>query len=683
MKKLLSFALSAILLTGCDSFNEESDEFTIPPKPGDVAFTASVGSDTSRPGSLDPADFGFGWQAGDEIHVALDDASAMQPFAVAEAGSDGKAVLTGGLKWPDFNTEHRFFARYGGSYTAPHVKVPGPDFTADGTSTEHVRQSLFLVARSEKITSPGENESELSQVELEFHNVMSVIRFRVATVSRAVTIGGITVETENAVFPTDGRIDVTASGSDFGKILSTQTSNVKKAQLTIDGNPTLPVVDQSVVDDPAGAADDKFLSFWLPLAAQGDTGEFKVTVGTSAGGIEFPIAPARLEAGKQYVYSLVVDASQGGGEWDGVSVTEPRSEGDTYYISTGAELAWFGANGNGGTNDFTGKTLVLTNDIDMGNKDWGKAYHIGGNNASTAFKGTFDGQGFGIRNLRVVITGNTDGLFRSNGGIIKNLSILSGEIVGDPVTARSHVGVIAGRNDGGAIINCHNYVDIEVSNITTIGGIVGMSGRSGSTVGYVKGCTNHGNITVTASGASRVGGIVGYTENPVSGQNGIVGCVNYGDITGLSAVGGICGHMKWGTMTACYNVGKVTGTTPASGIGGVVGTTESSNNTITACYNIGLVSGETAVGAVCGSNPGSTVRTSYWGGESALLNGIGDGKGADGVTRFGAEGEGTGWPTAQLEGWTLSTDGGYWLDLRTWSGGGSGQQYPELAPVTE
>lgn len=682
MKKLLSFALSAILLTGCDSFNEESDEFTIPPKPGDVAFTASVGSDISQPGSLDPADFGFGWQAGDEIHVALDDASAMQPFTVAEVGSDGKAVLTGEQKWPDFNTDHRFFARYGGVYTAPHVKVPGPDFTADGTSTEHVRQSLFLFALPEKVASPGEDGPEESQVELEFHNVMSVIQFRVATVSRAVTIGGITVETENAVFPTDGRIDVTASGSDFGKVLSTQTSNVKKALLTINGNPTLPVVDQAVVDDPAGAADDKFLSFWLPLAAQGATGSFTITVGTSAGGIEFPVAPAELKAGRHYVYSLVVDASQGGGEWDGVTKTEPRSEGDTYYISTGAEFAWFGANCSNAATNFEGKTLLLTNDIDLGGKDWGGEYSIGGNAASSAFKGTLDGQGFSIRNLRLVIGRTNEGLFRSNGGVIKNLTIASGEVVGG-TTARTHIGVLVGRNDGGAIINCHNYVDIEVSNITTIGGIVGMSGRSGSTAGYVERCTNHGNITVTASGASRVGGIVGYTENPVSGQNGIVGCVNYGDITGLSAVGGICGHMKWGTMTACYNVGKVTGTTPASGIGGVVGTTESSNNTITACYNIGLVSGETAVGGVCGSNPGSTVRTCYWGGESASLNGIGDGKGADGVTRFGAEGEGTGWPTAQLEGWTLSTDGGYWLDLRTWSGGGADQQYPELAPATE
>lgn len=682
MKKLLPFALCAILLAACDSFNEESDEFTIPPKPGDVTFAAALGSDVSGPGNLNPADFGFGWQAGDEIGVALDDASGMQPFVVGEVNADGKALLEGGLKWPDFNTDHRFFARYGGSYTAPHIKVPGPDFTVEGTSAEHVKKSLFLFARPEKIASPGENESEESLVELEFHNIMSVIRFRVATVSRAVTIGGITVETENAVFPTDGRIDITASGSDFGKVLSTQTSNVKKALLTINGNPTLPMVDQAVADNPEGAADDKFLSFWLPLAAQGETGEFKVTVGTSAGGIEFPIAPTRLEAGKAYVYSLVVDASQGGGEWDGVSVTEPRSEGDTYYISTGAEFAWFGANCSNADTNFEGKTLVLTNDIDMGNKDWGGNYSIGGNNANTAFKGTFDGQGFSIRNLRLLIGRTNEGLFRSNGGVIKNLTIASGEVVGG-TAARTHIGVLVGRNDGGKIINCHNYVDIEVNNITYIGGIVGMSGRSGSTGGYVERCTNHGNITVTSAVVpSRVGGIVGYTENPVSGQNGIVGCVNYGDITGLSSVGGICGHMKWGTMAACYNVGKVTGTIPASGIGGVVGATESSNNTITACYNIGLVSGETAVGAVCGSNPGSTVRTCYWGGESVSLNGIGDGKGADGVTRFGAEGEGTGWPTAQLEGWTLSTDGGYWLELHTWSGG-SGQQYPELAPATE
>ena len=110
MKKLLPFALCAILLAACDSFNEESDEFTIPPKPGDVTFAAALGSDVSGPGNLNPADFGFGWQAGDEIGVALDDASGMQPFVVGEVNADGKALLEGGLKRREL---------YGAPYQSP------------------------------------------------------------------------------------------------------------------------------------------------------------------------------------------------------------------------------------------------------------------------------------------------------------------------------------------------------------------------------------------------------------------------------------------------------------------------------------------------------------------------------------------------------------------------------------
>ena len=71
-------------------------------------------------------------------------------------------------------------------------------------------------------------------------------------------------------------------------------------------------------------------------------------------------------------------------------------DGNTYYITTAAELAWVASQVNGG-NTFEGKTIVLaspTGEFNMGGKFWTP---IG--TSSNPFKGTFNGQGNKITGL--------------------------------------------------------------------------------------------------------------------------------------------------------------------------------------------------------------------------------------------------------------------------------------------
>ena len=98
-----------------------------------------------------------------------------------------------------------------------------------------------------------------------------------------------------------------------------------------------------------------------------------------------------------------------------------------------------------------------------------------------------------------------------------------------------------------------------------------------------------------------VGGIVGF-------NSGIIrNCYNEGMVSSLynndNYLGGICGMNGGGTITGCYNTGKVANAVFGTRAGGICGR---SNNTILNCYNTGSVTGGYMVGGICGSNASST-----------------------------------------------------------------------------
>ena len=98
-----------------------------------------------------------------------------------------------------------------------------------------------------------------------------------------------------------------------------------------------------------------------------------------------------------------------------------------------------------------------------------------------------------------------------------------------------------------------------------------------------------------------VGGIVGV-------NSGIIrNCYNEGMVSSLynndNYLGGICGMNGGGTITGCYNKGKVANSVWGTRAGGICGR---STNKILNCYNTGSVTGGYMVGGICGSNASST-----------------------------------------------------------------------------
>ena len=243
---------------------------------------------------------------------------------------------------------------------------------------------------------------------------------------------------------------------------------------------------------------------------------------------------------------------------------EPADDG-VYQIATANDLREFAQRVNGGKTDANTRA-ELTANIDLSSvcsEEKGTWTPIG-NIESTAYTGTFDGNGKTISGLYISSNADYRGLFGyvGTGGTVQNLSV-SGSVSGG-----RHVGGVVGYNDGGRVENCYNTGSVT-SSVGPVGGVVGYN----SSIGSVKNCYNTGSVT---SSGSLVGGVVGYNDG-----GSVTNSYNTGDVTGGSYVGGVVGDNS-GPVKNCYNTGSVTGTYDY--VGGVVGSSSGGSGSVTDCY---------------------------------------------------------------------------------------------------
>ncbi len=283
-----------------------------------------------------------------------------------------------------------------------------------------------------------------------------------------------------------------------------------------------------------------------------------------------------------------------GNTTDGARLIVPLPEGieqvsETAYRVTGRTgLSNFAAMVNAG-DDFAGKTVTLTEDVDLTGLEWTPIANTSRKDADGGFKGIFDGSGHTVANL--TCRNETDnygaGLFGVvNGGTVKNVSISGGEIY-----SIDCAGVICGTMLGESIIeNCHNE-GVKASADSAVGGIVGRAYGSSNTI---TGCSNKAEI----SGNAKVGGIVGIVSSPGSTSR-IENCINEGPITGNPKDGaaGIVGYAgSQIDVVSCTNVANI-GNENVKYAAGIVGYKQGADNcSITSCTNSGSVAGNTAGG---------------------------------------------------------------------------------------
>lgn len=308
------------------------------------------------------------------------------------------------------------------------------------------------------------------------------------------------------------------------------------------------------------------------------------------------------------------------GAWDGTTKTQPTLTDGVYQIGTAAELAWFAAQVNGGSYAING---ALTGDIDLAGYNWTP---IGGTTASTAFKGSFDGNNHTVKNMGIYYSATTTsapykGLF----GYVNGTSSSYATIQNLKVTGKmflTSTGSVANAYSGGVVAYA-NYtnisgvvsdVDITVTRVngnwSSVGGVAGRLVNSNAT-----NCGNEGTIHAY----QYVGGITGYATGTITG------CYNGGAITGNGYVAGIVGQTTKG-VTACYNTGSITGA--GNYVAGIVAFASGASASVKNCYNRAYVeSTGSNVGAVVGmTNNASAAMSNLYYLDFTCAQGIGSAK---------------------------------------------------------
>lgn len=308
------------------------------------------------------------------------------------------------------------------------------------------------------------------------------------------------------------------------------------------------------------------------------------------------------------------------GAWDGTTKTQPTLTDGVYQIGNAAELAWFAAQVNGGSYAING---ALTGDIDLAGYNWTP---IGGTTASTAFKGSFNGNNHTVKNMGIYYSGTTTsapykGLF----GYVNGTSSSYATIQNLKVTGKMYLtstGSVANAYSGGVVAYA-NYtnisgvvsdVDITVTRVngnwSSVGGVAGRLVNSNAT-----NCGNEGTIQAY----QYVGGITGYATGTITG------CYNGGAITGNGYVAGIVGQTTKG-VTACYNTGSITGA--GNYVAGIVAFASGASASVKNCYNRAYVeSTGSNVGAVVGmTNNASAAMSNLYYLDFTCSQGIGSAK---------------------------------------------------------
>lgn len=249
-----------------------------------------------------------------------------------------------------------------------------------------------------------------------------------------------------------------------------------------------------------------------------------------------------------------------------------------YKVSSADELEALAkiVNGDAGlkeADDFEGKTIEMTKDIDLKDKQpWTPI----GDGQENAFSGKFNGGGNSISNM--VCNGDgAQGLFGFlDGASIQNLTV-NGEVSG----SGDYTGGIAGYAQ-----------DSSFENVSMNGNVSGEGDYTGGLVGYTENCIikdcefGAPGCNFTIKGLDWVGGLVGYSR-----YGSMWGCSNYGGVQGLypkspgGSGGGIVGGCEEGKIYISQNFGNVDYFLNSGGIAGSM-----NSGVVTGCTNYGGVS---------------------------------------------------------------------------------------------
>ena len=187
------------------------------------------------------------------------------------------------------------------------------------------------------------------------------------------------------------------------------------------------------------------------------------------------------------------------------------------------------------------RNFVLETDVDLTGINW-----TGIGNSTTAFTGSFNGNGHTVTNLNMSGAAYGYGLFGfADGATIQNIAITNANIDSSIQTGDSHVGALVGEATNTTINNC-SVTNSKVKGSSDVALLVGHSaGSTAISNSYVAG-------TVIASTAD-VGGITGELGDTATINN----CYSSANVTNTGTTYGFAGGIAGKITNANYSPGSI------------------------------------------------------------------------------------------------------------------------------
>ncbi len=229
------------------------------------------------------------------------------------------------------------------------------------------------------------------------------------------------------------------------------------------------------------------------------------------------------------------------------------ADGEVVEIWTKSQLAGIRDDVNSGTDNYSGKTVRLMADLDVGS-GWTP---IGtADDDAHSFQGTFDGQGYTVK-ISTTASSTVLGLFGYFRGTVQHLKVKGSVVNTETATTSSTAGIVAYNR--GTISQCANMASIVG---TTAGGIAGENH------GTLTNCYNRGYLGATGgyAGTYYMDGIAGIFDG--AEMSSVYASCSIEDV---SSTGGVTANSQSGTLSKCFYDVKLDGMSEMSGSTSLVG----------------------------------------------------------------------------------------------------------------
>ena len=547
------FSMMAVLLVlaGCakEAVREVSSEFLV------------IKADCAAMTKTEISQGNSAWEAGDKITVVYE--GAAYEYVAASAGETTTFTSTAGIT--GYDASKPIVAYYPATDASGTVKIDAEKTVEFSGNGQNVKAYAPLVG------VPQEGNLQDGSLNMAFDNIFSVIELRIDGGNLTGTAKSLTIEPADAADFT-GYLTVTGTvAPDTRAVTATASSNTMKINL------------------PASADPKQAMTVQVPVGRFSTSSGLKVTLETSD------------DTYSKVIYKTgVTTFEEKGGVFFAKHLAKPMyAFAKAGGIATAADLAAFAAAVNAGESiaqwmNAEGK-VVLLGDIDMSSvTSWtpigASAFNWASNALSLTsgnmFTGYFDGQGYAIKNFKMVCdnatTGGAWGIFGGlgAGAVVENLVIDESCSLEIKATAPTDCGVIAGMMWDAKVRNITNNAAMKFDgnggdNKRMTMAVVGMAfAEADSTV--ISNVVNNGKIVAAAGGntknggtAVQVAGLLGFGTNHLNSTQivAVLDCVNNGDIESATAraSGLVAACNRYTHVRGCDNYGDNLNTFKTSG----------------------------------------------------------------------------------------------------------------------